>query len=70
MIHVGVACKMCGTKSIKSSLFTCLECPNFMACDTCEKSRKHEHTLFETASKLSNNSKLKSQLLYASNKSL
>ena len=53
VIHVGVACKMCGTKSIKGSLYTCLVCPDFMTCETCEKSRKHEHSLFETTSKLS-----------------
>ena len=56
---------MCGTKSIKGSLYTCLECPEVMACETCEKSRQHEHTLFETISKLSNNTKQESQFLYA-----
>ena len=51
MIHNGVTCKMCEIKSHKGSLFTCLVCPDFMACETCEKSRKHKHSLSETTSK-------------------
>ena len=65
MIHNGVACKMCGIESIKGCLYTCLECPDFMACETCEKSRTHEHSLFEITSKLSNNTKPESQIHYA-----
>ena len=42
---------MCEIKSHKGSLFTCLVCPDFMACETCEKSRKHKHSLSETTSK-------------------
>ena len=55
MIHNGVACKMCGIESIKGCLYTCLECPDFMACETCEMSEMHEHALFETTSRLGNN---------------
>ena len=50
MIHIGVTCKMCGVKSIKGNLYTCLVCPEFMACENCEKSAKHEHTMIEITS--------------------
>ena len=55
MIHIGVTCKMCGIDSIKGTLYSCMECPDFMACETCEMSEMHEHALFETTSRLGNN---------------
>ena len=69
MIHAGVICKMCGIESIKGCLYTCFKCAEFMACEACEKSRTHEHSLFEIESKLSNNIKPESQILYANNPS-
>ena len=51
VIHTGVTCIMCEIKSIKGILYTCLVCPDFMACENCEKSAKYEHTLFEITSK-------------------
>ena len=46
---------MCECESIKGSLYTCLVCPDFMTCETCERLGKHEHDLFETISKYNQN---------------
>ena len=61
VIHIGVTCKLCGTKSIKGSLYTCMVCSDIMACENCEKSGNHQHTLVETISKLRNNCNPESQ---------
>ena len=59
--HAGVSCNICLTESIKGSLFTCLECPDFMACENCGKSGKHHHSLFATTSKYIHYSQIKSR---------
>ena len=64
--HAGVSCNICLTESIKGSLYYCLECPNFMACENCGKSGKHHHSLFATTSKYIHKSNPESQYLYSS----
>ena len=63
--HAGVSCKICLTESIKGSLYYCLECPDFMACENCGKSGKHHHSLFATTSKYIHKSNPESQYLYS-----
>ena len=59
---------MCGTESIKGNLYTCLVCSDIMACENCEKSATHEHTMIEITSEhsLNSNRKIKffTQLLH------
>ena len=51
VIHVGVGCESCLSNPIKGNAYRCLTCKDFVSCESCHESKKHQHTLQYVSSK-------------------
>ena len=51
VIHVGVGCGSCHSNPIKGNAYRCWTCKDFVSCETCHESMKHEHILQYVSSK-------------------
>ena len=52
VVHQGLACNGCNITPIKGNRYFCLTCPKLILCEKCGESRKNEHDLVLTSSKL------------------
>ena len=50
--HHGVTCQSCHILPIIGNTFRCFTCKDFISCESCYDSKKHEHTLTYVSSKL------------------
>ena len=50
--HHGVSCQSCQTLPIIGNAFRCFTCKDFISCESCYDSKKHEHTLIYVSCKL------------------
>ena len=53
IVHQGLTCNGCNITPIKGFRYFCLTCLNLNLCEKCGESRKHEHDLVLSSSKLS-----------------
>ena len=49
--HHGVTCQSCQNCPIIGNVFRCFNCKNYISCESCYDSKKHEHTLLYVSSK-------------------
>ena len=50
--HHGINCQSCSDSPIIGDTFRCFICKDFISCESCYDSKKHEHTLIYVSSKL------------------
>ena len=50
--HYGVTCQSSQTSPIIGNVFRCFTCKDFISCESCYDSMKHEHSLLYVSSKL------------------
>ena len=48
----GVTCQSCQILPFIGNTFRCFTCKDFISCESCYDSKKHEHTLIYVSSKL------------------
>ena len=51
VIHVGVGCGSCQSNPIQGNVYRCWTCKDFVSCETCHESKKHQHPLQYVSSK-------------------
>ena len=51
VIHIGVSCGSCQSNPIKGNAYRCWTCKDFVSCETCHESMKHQHILQFVSSK-------------------